>query len=155
MGRTRAVNIWAKGLTGRLITAIPFGIPKHTACPFISLITRQAARNLLDFRYDTLPQAWARAKELDCTGAFYPIATIDGTESCGLWQHASLQLQVGSAVAYGIWHYTKVCGDFDFLYEKGIEMLIEISRFYASRGNGARGQESLVSTALWGRTSFT
>ena len=51
-----------------------------------------------------------RAKELDCEGAFYPIATIDGTESCDLWQHSNLQLHVGTAVAYGIRHYVNITG---------------------------------------------
>jgi maltose phosphorylase len=94
----------------------------------------KAARNLLEFRYRTLPQALERAKQLDCRGAFYPIATIDGTESCDLWQHANLQLQVGTAVAYGIWHYVKICEDYDFLYGHGVEILVEISRCFASRG---------------------
>lgn len=133
-GANSGGNIGAKGLTGEAYNGHTFWDTETYCLPFYLFNNPAAARNLLEFRYHTLPQARARAKELDCIGAFYPIATIDGTESCGLWQHASLQLQVGSAVAYGIWHYTKVCGDFHFLYEKGIEMLIEISRYYASRG---------------------
>ena len=133
-GANSGGNIGAKGLTGEAYNGHTFWDTETYCLPFYLFNNPAAARNLLEFRYHTLPQARARAKELDCTGAFYPIATIDGTESCGLWQHASLQLQVGSAVAYGIWHYTKVCRDFHFLYEKGIEMLIEISRYYGQPG---------------------
>lgn len=93
-----------------------------------------AARKLLQFRYDNLPQAKERAREVDCIGASYPLATIDGTESCTWWEHSMLQIHVNAAIAYGIWHYVNVTGDKDFLYTQGIEMLIEISRFYASRG---------------------
>lgn len=133
-GANPGANIGAKGLTGEAYNGHTFWDTETYCLPFYIFNNPQAARNLLEFRYRTLPQAIARAKELDCVGAYYPIATIDGTESCGLWQHASLQLQVGSAVAYGIRHYARICGDRDFLFNQGIEMLIEISRFYASRG---------------------
>ncbi|HEX7433457.1 MAG TPA: glycosyl hydrolase family 65 protein, partial [Anaerolineaceae bacterium] len=93
-----------------------------------------AAKSLIDFRYKTLPQAMARAKELDCSGACYPVATSDGTESCTLWQHASLQFQPTTAVAYAIGHYVNVTGDTAFLRSEGAEILVQICRFLASRG---------------------
>ncbi len=127
-------NIGAKGLTGEAYNGHTFWDTETYCLPFYIFNNPVAAKSLLEFRHRTLVQAMVRARELDCDGAFYPIATIDGTEGCGLWQHASLQLQVGSAVAYGIRHYVKVCGDRDFLYRQGIEMLIQISRCYASRG---------------------
>lgn len=48
---------------------------------------------------------------LDCKGACYPIATLNGDEACPLWQHASLQLQPSTAVSYGIWHYVHLTDD--------------------------------------------
>jgi maltose phosphorylase len=83
----------------------------------------------------------ARAKDLDCEGACYPIATIDGTESCTLWQHASLQFQPTTAVAYTIWHYVHVTGDTAFLQSEGVELVVQICRFLASRGQwSAKGK---------------
>ena len=93
-----------------------------------------AARNLLMFRYNTLDEARKRAKDLDCEGAFYPISTISGKETCPLWQHASLQLQASTGVAYGIWFYEKLSNDKSFMEDYGMEMLIEISRMLATRG---------------------
>jgi maltose phosphorylase len=133
-GADPGANIGAKGLTGEAYNGHTFWDTETYCLPFYLFNNPAAARSLLEFRHRTLPQALERAKELDCDGAFYPIATIDGTESCGLWQHASLQLQVGSAVAYGIRHYVKVSEDREFLYRQGVEMLIQISRCYASRG---------------------
>ena len=72
--------------------------------PFYLFTNPSAARSLLQFRYNTLPMAIKRARMLDCTGACYPIATLNGDEACALWQHASLQLQPSTAVAYGIWN---------------------------------------------------
>ncbi|KHL96403.1 glycoside hydrolase [Paenibacillus sp. IHB B 3415] len=135
-------NIGAKGLTGEAYRGLAFWDTESYCLPFYLFNNPKAARSLLEFRYKTLPEAMQRGKDVDCEGAFYPIATIDGTESCDLWQHSNLQLHVGTAVSYGIWHYVKNTGDREFLYSKGAEMLIQISRFYATRGQwGQRSGE--------------
>lgn len=135
-------NIGAKGLTGEAYRGLAFWDTESYCLPFYLFNNPKAAKSLLEFRYKTLSEALQRAKDVDCEGACYPIATIDGTESCDLWQHSNLQLHVGTAVSYGIWHYVKNTGDREFLYSKGAEMLIQISRFYATRGQwGARSGE--------------
>lgn len=133
-GDNPGFNIGAKGLTGEAYRGLAFWDTESYCMPFYIFNNPKAARSLLEFRYRSLPHALKRAKELDCEGAFYPIATIDGTESCDLWQHSNLQLHVGTAVAYGIRHYVSITGDTSFLYEKGAEMLVQICRFYAARG---------------------
>ncbi|MDQ0089184.1 maltose phosphorylase [Paenibacillus anaericanus] len=133
-GDNSGFNIGAKGLTGEAYRGLAFWDTESYCLPFYIFNNPKAAKSLLEFRYKSLPYALQRARELDCEGAFYPIATIDGTESCDLWQHSNLQLHVGTAVAYGIRHYVNITGDKSFLYEKGLEMLIQISRFYATRG---------------------
>lgn len=133
-GDNPGLNIGAKGLTGEAYRGLAFWDTESYCLPFYLFNNPKAARSLLDFRYNTLPEARERARDVDCKGACYPIATIDGTESCDLWQHSNTQLHVGTAVAYGLWHYVKITGDRGYLYEKGVEMLIEISRFYATRG---------------------
>ena len=126
-------NIGAKGLTGEAYNGHAFWDTEACCLPFYLFTNPSAARDLLLFRYNTLPQALERAKMLDCRGACYPIATLNGEEACSLWQHASLQLQPSTAVAYGIWHYVHVTGDRAFLYDYGAEMLLQIARFLASR----------------------
>ncbi|WP_027630368.1 glycoside hydrolase family 65 protein [Ruminiclostridium cellobioparum] len=133
-GEDSGMNIGAKGLTGEAYGGNAFWDTETYCLPFYLFNNTKAARNLLEYRYNTLPQAIERAGDLDCDGACYPIATLDGTESCTLWQHASLQFQPSTAVAYGIRHYVKITGDKAFLYEKGLEMLVQICRFLATRG---------------------
>ena len=128
-------NIGAKGLTGEAYNGNAFWDTETYCLPFFIFNHPQAAKSLLMFRYRTLEDAKARAKDLDCRGAFYPIATISGKECCNLWQHASLQLQASTGVAYGIWAYDKIMNDKEFLYNYGIRMLIEISRMLADRGD--------------------
>lgn len=126
-------NIGAKGLTGEAYNGHAFWDTEACCLPFYLFTNPRAARDLLLYRYNTLPQAMERARMLDCRGACYPLATLNGEEACSLWQHASLQLQPSTAVAYGIWHYAHVTGDLDFLYDYGAEMLLQIARFLASR----------------------
>lgn len=128
-------NIGAKGLSGEGYGGCAFWDTETYCLPFFIFNNLTAAKNLLLFRYKTLDEARKRAKDLDCKGAFYPISTISGRETCHLWQHASLQLQASTAVAYGIWFYVKMSGDMEFLEKYGMEMLIEISRMLASRGD--------------------
>lgn len=134
-GAVEGTNIGAKGLTGEAYNGNAFWDTETYCLPFFLFLDKQAARNLLYFRYATLEEAKKRAEELDCKGAFYPIATISGKECCNLWQHASLQLQASTGVAYGIWLYEKIIGDMTFAEEYGMEMLIEICRMLAGRGD--------------------
>ena len=127
-------NIGAKGLTGEGYNGNAFWDTETYCLPFFLFNNEKAAKSLLNFRYRTLPQALERARALDCEGAFYPIATISGTECCNLWQHASLQLQASTAVAYGIWDYVKMTGDREFYLNGGLEMLVQICRMLATRG---------------------
>jgi maltose phosphorylase len=133
-GVVNGSNIGAKGLTGEAYNGNTFWDTETYCLPFYLFSNPLAAKSLIDFRYKTLTQALDRAKALDCVGACYPVATSDGTESCTLWQHASLQFQPTTAIAYAIWHYVNVTGDTKFLQYKGIEILIQICRFLASRG---------------------
>lgn len=127
-------NIGAKGLTGESYSGNAFWDTEVYCLPFYAFNNVQAARSLLDFRYRTLPQAMKRAEDLDCEGAFYPIATISGDECCNLWQHASLQLQASTAVVYAIWFYEKVTGDRSYMLSGGIEIMLAVCRMLATRG---------------------
>ena len=132
-GSDPTLNIGAKGLTGDAYGGKAFWDTEAYCLAFYIFNNPKAAKNLLEYRYSTLEQAKIRAKVLDCAGACYPIATIDGWENCELWQHASLQIHVSGSVAFGIEEYANLTDDKEFLYGHGIEMLLEIARFYASR----------------------
>ncbi len=133
-GQNPANNIGAKGLTGEAYNGHAFWDTETYCLPFYIFNNPTAARNLLEFRYSNLGRAMERAKMLDGGGACYPVATLNGEEACDLWQHASIQFQPSTGVAYGIWHYVHLSEDKAFLYTHGAEMLLQISRFLKSRG---------------------
>lgn len=134
-GADSGTIIGAKGLTGEAYSGNTFWDTETYCLPFYIFNNVEAAKNLLNFRAITLPEAKERAKALDCEGAFYPIATISGRECCSLWQHASLQLQASTAVAYGIWHYENITKDERFVFDTGLPILVEVSRMLATRGD--------------------
>ncbi|RPI32340.1 MAG: family 65 glycosyl hydrolase [Chloroflexota bacterium] len=147
-------NIGSKGLTGEAYNGNAFWDTETYCLPYYIFSNPTAAKALLDFRYKTLPQALSRAKDLDCSGACYPVATIDGEESCTLWQHASLQLQPTTSVAYAIWHYVKITQDNDFLFTRGVEILLQICRFLASRGQWSPRRNKFGYYAVMGPDEF-
>lgn len=134
-GNDPTLNVGAKGLTGEYYYGWTWWDTETYCLPFYMFSNPNAARSLLEYRYNTMPQALERAKEMQCEGACYPMGTIDGTESCGTWQHGNLEIHVSAAIPYGIWHYNKICKDKDFLYNKGFEMLMQSCRYFASRGS--------------------
>jgi len=128
------LNVGAKGLTGEKYSGWTFWDSETYCLPFYMFNNPKAAKNLLMYRYNTLKQAKERSIEQCCEGACYPMVTIDGTESCGVWQHGNLEIHVTAAVAYGVWHYVTNTGDEEFLKNYGLELLVETSRYFASRG---------------------
>ena len=127
-------NIGAKGLTGEAYSGHAFWDSETYCLPYFLFSDQIAARNLLMFRYHTLEEAKERAKDLDCEGACYPIATRNGKEACTLWQHASTQLQPTSAVGFAIYHYMNLYHDEAFMNQYGKSMLAEIMKFLFTRG---------------------
>jgi len=133
-GADSTLNIGGKGLTGEAYGGRIWWDTESHILPFYLFSNPKAARSLIEYRYHHLPQALERAKEMDCAGACYPMSTIDGTECCNWWTHGNLEIHVSAAIPYGIWHYVHLYQDKDFLYTHGIEMLLQSSRYFASRG---------------------
>ena len=134
-GVDSSLNVSAKGLTGEKYSGWTWWDTETYCLPFYMFTNPKAAKNLLTYRRKTLKGALKRAKELDCQGARFPMATINGEEAVGVWQHGDLEIHVSAAVAFGFWHYERVTGDEKLVFSKGIDVLLEICKYYESRGN--------------------
>ncbi len=133
-GRDPSINIPCKGMTAEVYYGWMFWDSETYVLPAYVFIDPAAARSLLEYRYIYLPEARQRAKELGCEGARFPFATIDGTECCGTWQHCDLEVHVNVGITYALWLYERLTGDTAFLHEMGAEVLFEVCRHMASRG---------------------
>ncbi|MBA2440961.1 MAG: glycoside hydrolase family 65 protein [Rubrobacter sp.] len=112
--------------------------------PFLNFRLPEVTREFLMYRYRRLEEARAAAVEAGFRGAMYPWQSgSDGQEETqtvhlnpksGLWEPdlSHNQRHVNAAIFYNIWHYYKATGDTEFLVEHGAEMMLEITRFWAS-----------------------
>src|SRR5262245_46675271 len=81
--RAEDTGVPAKGLTGKAYEGHYFWDTEIYLLPFLTYTSPRIARNLLIFRYNMLPQARARAKQLGHRGAMFPWRTISGAPSMG------------------------------------------------------------------------
>ena len=139
------INVGAKLLTGEEYGGHAFWDTELFMLPFFSYVFPNIARNLETYRYKLLNAAKENAKKNGFKGAQYPWESADdGSEQCPAYTIepdgscyrcyvADYEHHVTAAIAYGIYNYTRITGDIDFFYNKGIYILIETARFWASR----------------------
>lgn len=139
------VNVGAKLLHGEEYGGHAFWDTELFMLPFFAYVFPKTARNLESYRYHLLDAARENAKKNGFKGAQYPWESADdGTEQCPDWTIepdgscyrcyvAVYEHHVTAAVAYGIYDYVKITNDYDFLFHKGAEILMETARFWSSR----------------------
>jgi maltose phosphorylase len=132
-GESERRNVLCK-LGGEVYSGVNFWDTEVYCHRMYMFLDPKIARKLLMYRYHYLPRAIENARRIDLEGARYPFSTITGYEDSGTWQHVDLEIHQNGAIFYAIWHYDRVCGDKDFLYREGIEMLLQMCRCMASAG---------------------
>lgn len=132
-GRDSYLNIGPKGYSGECYNGRTFWDTESYCLPFYLFNNPESARKLLEYRYLALPAARDRAREFRYQGAMYPMTTLDGTEDTAVWEYAIGEIHINAAIAYAIFAYTHVTGDKSYQDDHGMEVLIEISRFFVSR----------------------
>jgi trehalose/maltose hydrolase-like predicted phosphorylase len=112
--------------------------------PFLNTRLPWLTRWLLEYRFRRLDAARATAAAEGRRGATFPWQSgSSGREESqrlhlnpksGRWlsDNSSLQKHINVAVAYNIWHYLQVTGDWDFLRNRGGPILLELARYWAS-----------------------
>ncbi len=132
-GKDPNLNIGAKGLTGEHYENHYFWDSEAYCIQHYLLTSPEAALNLLECRYNTLDKARERARLFGLEGACYPLQTIDGSEDCGVWEYSLGEIHINAIMSYAIYLYTRTTGDRSYLYERGVEVVIEIARYWATR----------------------
>lgn len=129
-------SIPSKGLSGEGYEGHYFWDTEIYMLPFFLYTRPEIARNLLQFRYTTLPEARLHARELGHKkGAAYPWRTIAGRECSAYYPSGSAQYHINADIAYAIWRYWEATADIDFILEFGAEMLFETARIWVEIGN--------------------
>lgn len=134
-GEDPRLNLGPKGFSGEKYGGSTYWDTEAFCLPFYLYTDAAVARQLLYYRYLHLEKARGNAARLGLAGALYPMVTMDGDECHNEWEITFEELHRNGAIAYAIYNYTNYTGDFSYIDRYGIEELIEISRFYASRVN--------------------
>ena len=128
------LNIGPKGFTGEKYGGSTYW-DTEAFCLYFYLGTRepQIARNLLEYRYDHLEKAKENSKKLGTQGTLYPMVTMNGEECHNEWEITFEEIHRNCAITNAIKVYTEYTGDTSYLYQKGIDVLVETSRYWVSR----------------------
>jgi alpha,alpha-trehalose phosphorylase len=127
-------GIAAKALTASGYDGHYFWDTEIYMVPLLAYTNPDAARDLLHFRYRTLPTARERAIEMSQRGALYPWRTINGEEASAYYEAGTAQYHIDADIAHAIDRYVTATGDTEFLRDEGAEMLVEIARLFANLG---------------------
>lgn len=134
-GRDRKTGMGAKGLSGEGYEGHYFWNTEMYVLPVFIWTNPERAKQLLLYRYHTLPQVRERAKVLGhLIGALHPWRTINGEEASTYFPLATAQYHINGDIAYTIWQYYEATGDYEFLRDYGAEMLVETARVFADVG---------------------
>lgn len=140
-GRDGRTGMGAKGLSGEGYEGHYFWDTEMYVLPVFTYTNRELAKALLDYRYDTLPQARKRARVLGHEkGALYPWRTINGEEASTYYPLGTAQYHINADIAYAFKLYMDVNADYEYLKERGAEVLVETARVWADVGGFAESK---------------
>jgi alpha,alpha-trehalose phosphorylase len=144
--RAEDAGVPAKGLTGRAYEGHYFWDTEIYLLPFLTYTCPRIARNLLTFRYNRLPQARARARQLGHRGATFPWRTINGEEASAYYAAGTAQYHINADIMYALRKYVQATGDEQFLRDCGAEMLVETARLWLDLGfySNAKGGQFCI-----------
>lgn len=125
----------AKGLSSRGYDGHSFWDMEAFVLPMLTYTMPHAVRDALTWRYSTLDEARARAKELHLRGASFPWRTIDGRECSAYWPAGTAAFHNNAAIADAVRRYVLVSGDEEFHRGPGLEILVETARLWRSLGH--------------------
>ena len=136
LGSDAALNIGPKGFTGEKYGGSTYWDTEAYCIPFYMATKDQSvARTLLEYRYNHLEKAIENAEKLGFTSgaALYPMVTMNGEECHNEWEITFEEIHRNGAIAFAIFNYFRFTGDYSYIPEKGLEVLIGIARFWQQR----------------------
>ncbi len=134
--------------------------------PVLGLREPQIARSLLDYRWNRLGSARAAARAAGLDGALFPWQSgSDGREETpkqlynpksSRWMpdNSHRQRHVGLAVAYNAWQHFQTSDDLAWLAEKGAELIIEVTRAFASLASYDPAEDRFHIAAVMGPDEY-
>ncbi len=140
------VSIGAKTLSGFGYRGHVFWDTEIFVLPFFSYTRPTLARNMLMYRYHTLPGARRKAQGNGFLGAQYAwesaetgdevtptwVPDFSGTGLVRIWT-GDIEIHITADIVYALWQHWQITGDNAFMHDYGAEIILDSARFWASR----------------------
>ena len=157
LGKDPRLNIGPKGFTGEKYGGSTYWDTEAYCIPFyMATKDQQVARNLLTYRYNQLDKAIENGAKLGFTNgaALYPMVTMNGEECHNEWEITFEEIHRNGAIAFAIYNYYRFTGDYSYIPEKGLEVLIGISRFWHQRATLSAQKNQYVILGVTGPNEY-
>ncbi len=154
-GEDERLNIGPKGFTGEKYGGATYWDTEAYAVPlYLALADTAVTKNLLKYRHQQLPQAQHNARQQGLAGALYPMVTFTGIECHNEWEITFEEIHRNGAMAYAIYNYTNYTGDETYLANEGLEVLVEIARFWADRVHYSKRNDKYMIHGVTGPNEY-
>ncbi len=157
LGKDSRLNIGPKGFTGEKYGGSTYWDTEAYCIPFyMATKDQQVARNLLTYRYNQLDKAIENASKLGFKNgaALYPMVTMNGEECHNEWEITFEEIHRNGAIAFAIFNYYRFTGDYSYIPEKGLEVLIGIARFWHQRATYSTHKNQFVILGVTGPNEY-
>ncbi|SMO67204.1 maltose phosphorylase [Saccharicrinis carchari] len=156
-GEDERLNVGPKGFTGEKYGGTTYWDTEAYCIPFFLMTSpSQVTRQLLIYRYKHLQKAIENAAKLGFTdgAALYPMVTANGEECHNEWEITFMEVHRNGAMAYAIHNYIRHTGDYKYLEEYGLEVLVAISRFWSQRITFSEAKNQFVMLGVTGPNEY-
>jgi maltose phosphorylase len=158
LGKDSRLNIGPKGFTGEKYGGSTYWDTEAYCIPFyMATKDQEVARNLLTYRYNQLDKAIENAEKnlgFKNGAALYPMVTMNGEECHNEWEITHEEIHRNGAIAFAIFNYHRFTGDYSYIPEKGLEVLIGIARFWHQRANFSKDKNQYVILGVTGPNEY-
>ena len=156
-GKDSRLNIGPKGFTGEKYGGSTYWDTEAYCIPFyMATKDQQVARNLLRYRYEQLDKAVENAKKLGFSSgaALYPMVTMNGEESHNEWEITFEEIHRNGAMVFAIYNYIRYTGDYSYVPEMGLEVMIAIAKFWHQRATYSQPAKKYMILGVTGPNEY-
>jgi len=128
-------SLSAKNLTAEKYNQFVWWDAEIFQLPIVVASFPEAAKHCLEYRYRCLEEGKKIAKKDGYDGCKFAFcSSVKGDENVWIYaRHPFLQIHIASDVAYGCYNYYRQTLDKEFMLSKGMEMMVEVCKYFASR----------------------
>lgn len=154
-GDDARLNIGPKGFTGEKYGGATYwDTEAYCLSLYLATTNKEIGKNLLTYRHNQLQSAKDNAKQLGLNGALYPMVTFNGVECHNEWEITFEEIHRNASMVYAIYNYTIYNLDNSYIKEKGIDIIVEVARFWESRVHYAQKKEIYMIHGVTGPNEY-